>query len=144
MGDSGNMTANEDSRKLVRRHLLYYLQIIDAKSNEAVGRLGDINTGGVLILTDREFPEEKVIPVRIVLPEALGMKHKGVEMAIRTRWCRPDTPKGHFAIGCSIEEIDGVNKELIPELIEKIGFSDGNKKIYLKNDQNIFQDPQLE
>lgn len=144
MSDSNNMAGNEDSRRLVRRHLLYYLQIIDLNRDEPIGRLGDINTGGVLILTDREFPAEKVIPVGIVLPEALDMNHKRVEMAVRTRWCRPDMPKGHFAIGCSIEEIDGVNKELIPELIEKIGFSDGNKKIYLKNDQNIFQDPQLE
>lgn len=144
MNDSGNMADISDSRRFLRRHLLYYLQIIDAKSDEAVGRLGDINTGGVLMLTDREFSIDKVIPIAIVIPKALGMSHKSAEMTVRTRWCRPENRKGHFAVGCSIEKIDAANKKLIPELIEKIGFSDGSKKIYLKNDQNIFQDPTLD
>lgn len=144
MSDSGNMTSNEDSRKLVRRHLLYYLQIIDRDSEGPIGRLGDINAGGVLILTDREFPAEKVLNIAIMIPASLGMSHKSIEIAVRTRWCRPDSPKGHFAVGCSIEEIDQANTKRIPELIEKIGFSDGSKKIYLKNDQNIFHDPTLQ
>ncbi len=119
---------------------MYYLPVMDAKRNEPLGRLGNINGEGILLLTNCELPLDRTYSVSIRIPEHLGFGRPTLEMEIQPRWSQQEKARGLHAIGCAIASLEPQGKDLIGLLIARIGFSDGSKKIFLKNDANVFLD----
>ena len=42
-----------DNRKAKRRNLIFYLRVFDRNTNEVIGHIVDVTTGGTLILTEK-------------------------------------------------------------------------------------------
>lgn len=131
---------NLGSRTSVRRHLLFYLSVLDLNTERQVGRLGDINKDGVLLLSRQPLEAGTVLPIGVVIPNTVDPERSMLELVVEVRWCRTDTRPDMYAIGCSITSIEASDREYIYSLVDRIGFSDGTRKIFLKNDQNVFLD----
>jgi len=129
-----------ENRTEVRRHLLLYLDVRDLESGQSIGRLGDINEKGILLLTDKPLKAGNTLQLGIRIPRTIDPGRAMLEVCAQVRWCRPDIRPDMFAAGCSITSIDDESRSFIETLIDRIGFSDGTRKIFLKNDQNVFLD----
>lgn len=131
---------NLEGRTFIRRHLLLYLKVLNLDTDRLVGRLGDINSKGVLLLTMDRLEAGSVFPIGIVIPETVDAERSMLELVVEVRWCRQDARPDMYAAGCSITSIEEADREYIETLIDRIGFSDGTRKIFLKNDRNVFMD----
>jgi hypothetical protein len=133
-------TSDEAGRFRQRRHLLYYLDVLNAVSGRSVGRLGDITREGLLLLTRTPPENGTVLRISLSIPPTIDPDREQLAMSVEVRWRRNDNRPGFFAVGCSITDIVETDRTYIDRLIDRIGFSDGTKRIFLKNDQNVFLD----
>jgi hypothetical protein len=87
-----------ESRSLVRRELIYYLKVTDRQSGEELGRVGDIHTEGMLVLTPAPLPEQTVYKVFVELPKVMANAEGYTEMPIDAQalWSRPGPKASNF------------------------------------------------
>lgn len=130
---------NSDGRRRVRRHLLLYLNVVDLNTEKAIGRLGDINRSGVLLLLKEPLDIESEIPLAIHIPDTVDGSRSALELLVSVRWCRAAENPGLYEAGCTIIGIDEDDRRYIDSLIERIGFSDGTRRIFLKDERNVFR-----
>ncbi|MBN2873997.1 MAG: hypothetical protein JXM71_02785, partial [Spirochaetales bacterium] len=100
--------------------------------------LGDIHEEGLLLLTPMGLGRGNRFNAAIKLPAPLGAGREAVNIDIEVRWSRKDSGDKTYQNGCSFVSLEPGDREFIVGLVEKIGFSDGHRKIVLKNDDNIF------
>ncbi len=61
-----------DLRRLKRRHLVYYLEVFDSKSNEFLGHLVDLTIEGIKLVSKNYIEPNKEYLLKMVLPEMVG------------------------------------------------------------------------
>ncbi len=127
-------------RGSTRRHLYYYLEVLDRSSGVTLGRLGDIHEEGLLLLTPASMRPGARFIVAVQLPAPIGMGRTTLELEIEVRWSRKDGIGTTYQNGCSFVTLAQADKDYIDGLVERIGFSDGQRKIVLKNDSNMFME----
>jgi len=127
-----------ESRGAPRRHLFYYLEVLDKATGASLGRLGDIHDDGVLLLASGSLRVGIRFVMSIQLPEPIGRGRGTLDLEVEVRWSRKDASGNLYQSGCSFISLSQADREYIEELVQRIGFSDGQRKILLKNDSNIF------
>ncbi|CBL47063.1 Hypothetical protein HDN1F_34800 [gamma proteobacterium HdN1] len=90
-------------RKVARRHLIYYLRVFDQDSGDLLGNLVDISEHGIMLVSDRELPEDKIFHLRMLLPETVDGS-RDVEFSAKSRWCGNDTNPDFFDTGFELIE----------------------------------------
>lgn len=126
------------ARSGTRRHLYYYLAVIDRASGAALGRLGDIHAEGLLLLTPVSIRPGSTFKAAVQLPAPIGLGRAELELHIEVRWSRKEAAGNSYMNGCSFVSLSQEDRDYIDALVERIGFSDGQRKIVLRNDTNIF------
>lgn len=129
------------ARSSARRHLYYYLEVTDSESGASLGRLGDIHEEGMLLLTPISLGPGNRFKVAVLLPAPAGAGRTKLELDVEVRWSRKEATGNLYQNGCSFVSLSGEDRDYIEGLVERIGFSDGQRKIVLRNDANIFVEP---
>ena len=57
-----------NKRQLQRRHLVYYLKVLDADTQSVLGFLVDVTVGGMRLLSEKAIPLERVYNVIMQIP----------------------------------------------------------------------------
>jgi hypothetical protein len=129
-----------EQRWQARRHLYVYLEVLDRGTGRSLGRLGDIHDQGLLLLSPEPYKPGETFEVIIRVPAAInqGLPDPGGTMAIR--WSRPDLPGTQFQNGCSFDSSDPEARQRIMALVNRLGFSDGRRKIVLRGEDNTYVD----
>lgn len=126
------------ARAGTRRHLYYYLEVLDRTSGVSLGRLGDIHEDGLLLLTPISLGPGTRFMVAVQLPSPIGLGRATLDLEIEVRWCRKEATGNVYQNGCSFISLSQADRDYIDGLFERIGFSDGQRKIVLRNDSNMF------
>lgn len=113
-----------DRRSLRRRHLLFYLDVVDRKTGQVMGQLGDISTDGLLIIAKDPLPRNEIYEVAIRLPRMRGFSQDNVNMTVESRWISPDSNPDLSCTGCQVVDIDDQNRVLVDHLIEVLCFQE--------------------
>jgi hypothetical protein len=112
-----------EKRKLKRRHPIYYLPIMDQENNEMVGKLVDITSEGLMMISEKAVPTQKSYFLDIELPEEIyGQTH--LTFHAKSLWCKKDVNPEFFATGFQFLEITPEDIINIDYLIEHFGFND--------------------
>ena len=111
-----------EQRRVVRRHLVFYLRIFDGKSSRVIGHLMDISQSGLMILSDEPVAVNEEYRLRMHLPWEMAGSEE-VIFGATSRWCRPDENPEFFLTGFQIQDIDPDAQRLICYLIEEFGIS---------------------
>jgi len=112
---------------------------MDSASGRTLGRLGDIHKDGMLILSSVPLVPGSSIPVSIRVPKPFGDGKPDPQGTIGVRWSKSDGPReGQYQSGCFFESMAAEDKARIDLLVERIGFSDGQRKILLRNGDNTY------
>ena len=92
-----------NKRKSPRVTLLDRLEVYDAQSNELLGIMVDISTGGFKILTKNQMGQGEEYLLSIVLP--VGNSDRKIVFKADVRWCGKDINHNSFAAGCYLAQI---------------------------------------
>jgi len=112
-----------DKRISRRRHLIYYSEVKEKGAGKLEGRLVDITTAGMMIVTEDKIEPDKLFEFEVVLPGRVGGKEK-IGFKAKSRWCKKDVNPAYYATGFHIEEIDPDDRNIILGLINQYGFND--------------------
>jgi hypothetical protein len=111
-----------ERRALRRRHLIYNLSVRDPRTNEEIGRLADISTGGLLLVAPRALPVGQVRDVEILPPRVAGGVLGPILASLEARWAGPDANPELCCIGCRFA--GPVDETAIHQLVEFLGLDD--------------------
>lgn len=105
-----------------RKHLLFYLDILDLHTGQLLGHLGDISLDGLMMITDHPMRLNQVRDVLIKLPDGEGLTASSIEAEVEVRWTRPDMNPNLHRIGCRFLKISSQNRELIEQVEKLLGW----------------------
>lgn len=114
-----------DRRALTRRHLLFYLDVIDRASGASLGRLGDISREGILVIAPTALEIDRSYQVRIILPTTIrDFSKPAIEAEVVACWTSPDANPELQCSGCRFLGISEDDRALVVHLIHILGFQE--------------------
>lgn len=121
-----------ERRQSERKDFSYYMRLIDTQTQELVGHLVDISTGGFKLDSPKPLPLEKDYQLHLDLTSEVASKPFMVFKA-RSKWCQSD-PLDPFVynVGFQITEMAPVDMEIFNRIVEKYGTQITNKRIDLR------------
>lgn len=115
--------ASDNLRKVPRRHLIYYLRVFDADSNEMLGNLVDISTRGIMLVSEKPVEVDKAFNLHMVLPETLEGS-RDVEFRGISRWCRNDVNPSFYDTGFELVDPSSSFMEALDKLVDDCLFKE--------------------
>jgi len=110
-----------ERRKLHRRHILFYSRVFDRKTGTFLGYLGNMNEGGMMIISEDPLDVGYVFLLRIDLPDenyALSV----LNFEAKSVWCKKDIDPHFYNTGFQFIDILDDEKQVIAQIIEDYGF----------------------
>ena len=107
--------------RLKRKKLIYYLQVFDRNTNKLAGRLLDITTEGIMLISDNPIQTDNLFQFRMVLPKELG---KGPEISfdVKSIWSKRDNNPDLYDTGFQLVNVSENDIEIIESLIKWFKF----------------------
>ncbi|MEE4357852.1 MAG: PilZ domain-containing protein [Desulfococcaceae bacterium] len=112
-----------DKRKTKRRHIIYYLRVLDRKTNELTGQLVDITTEGMKLISENPIEPDTFLQLKMLLPEDINRKSE-ISFDVHTMWCKRDINPNFFSIGFEFADILQEDVNIIKNLIYDFSFRD--------------------
>ena len=105
-----------EKRKLKRRQLIYYLKVLDRETENLVGRLADITTEGIMLLSNTPLETNKEFKLKLVLPSEISGDHY-IELDAKSLWSKKDLNPDIYGTGFSFVEIASKDIDTIQALV---------------------------
>lgn len=113
----------KEQRKLQRRHLIYYLTVIDTETDQALGFLVDITTNGIMLMSEAPIETGKVFHLKILLQTDLSEKQY-LNFDARSKWCKNSINSDIYDTGFELLNVKVEEFKDIEEIIDSLGFND--------------------
>jgi len=110
-----------ERRRLHRRHILFYSRVFDRKTGVFLGYLGNMNEGGLMIISEDAIEVDQVCLLRIDLPEDIYSKAV-LNFKAKSVWCRKDVDPNFYNTGFELIEISKDGKDIICQIIDDYAF----------------------
>jgi len=111
----------EDQRKSRRWHPIYYLRVLDKKTNKLVGRVVDISNDGICLITRKPLKTNKKFQFKMRLPRGTRGAREFVFDA-SSIWCDKDINPDYFSTGFQMKNMSQRGRQIIEYLIEDAAF----------------------
>lgn len=111
-----------DKRTIKRRQLLYYLPVLDADTNEMLGRIVDITTEGLMLTNEEAMNEESVRDI-IIVPESEMVDIDKIHLTAECRWSRKANMLSGYDNGLFFLNMTKDKIKTITELIKYLQFN---------------------
>lgn len=117
----------EKERRSERKHLLYYFEVIDCNTNTPAGRVVDITTEGLMLVSENILKQKEVYSLKLKLPEEIKTD---VELTFKAKcmWSKGADNKDLFDSGFLFLDLTDENREIINNLIRWFRFSVSDEK----------------
>ncbi len=112
---------SDDRRSIKRRHLIYYLRVWDLKTDQLLGHIVDINTGGFMLISEKPIEPDQTFGLELHwnAPDDSEIR---IQFQAISRWSSNDINQAFFDTGFElIGQVEDVLKP-IREMIEEYGF----------------------
>jgi len=118
-----------DRRRRERKDFSYYMRLIDNDTQDLVGHLMDISSGGFKLDSQKPIPPDKDFRLRMDLTSEMANKPYMVFVA-RSKWCEVD-PLDPFIynVGFQLISISPSDLEILKRIMEKYGKEVVDKRI---------------
>ncbi len=110
-----------DKRHESRRVFSYYMQLTDAGTEEIIGHLSDISTGGFKLDADHPLPLDKDFEFHLALSSDVADKPYMIFKA-KSKWCQTD-PIDPFVynVGFHLTTMQPEDREIFVRVVNKYG-----------------------
>lgn len=111
-----------DHKRIVeRKHLIYYLKVIDRETNHVIGHTVNISNDGMMLISEESIKTEAIFQLQMFLPEKIqGSRY--LEFSAVSKWCREDENPDFYNIGFQLDNISKERIQVIKHLIDKFCF----------------------
>ena len=117
MADTKDTSFSREQRKVLRRHLVFYLRVFDGMSTRVLGHLADISSRGIMLVCEAPVQENEEFRLRMRLPREIAGRSE-IVLDATCRWCRPDTNPEFYIAGFQVVGLEREFEELITRLVE--------------------------
>lgn len=104
-----------------RKHLVYYLQVVDRNTNQPVGRLVDITAEGLMLVSDYPLATNTIFNLRMILPVG-APEGQHLDFDAKSLWCSNDINPEFYDTGFQLLNATSEEIETIENLIADYGF----------------------
>ena len=104
-------------KRLKERHRYFYSRVYDENTHHQAGRLVDITTVGIRLISDNFIETDTDFQLRMVLPKGIEGK-KSIRFDARSIWCKKTTHTELYDAGFKLTNISPENLEIIEQLIQ--------------------------
>ena len=119
----------DERRNLDRKDFSYYMRLIDNDTQELVGHLVDISSGGFKLDSQSPIPINKDYRFRMDLTSEVASKPSMVFVA-RSKWCEVDPLDPLlYNVGFQLVNISPGDVEIFNRMMEKYGTKSEDKRI---------------
>ena len=108
-----------DHRRNSRRNSPHRINVLAAESEQVLGRLVNITTGGLMFLADQAHDPEAVLDLRLPLPTMANGK-LSIDVTGRVLWCRPDANPRFYRIGLAFDHLGAEEGYLIETVLQRL------------------------
>jgi hypothetical protein len=120
---TGSLRPNPERRTTSRKHIAYYTRVFEAKSNEQLGNLGDITTGGIMLISAVPFPVNANFSLKIELSDDIANK-PFMCIEAQSMWSHPDLDPDLQNTGFRITKISPEDVQIIENIIQAYAIRD--------------------
>ncbi len=113
----------KDIRALKRRHLIYYLDVFDNKNEKMLGKLVDITTRGIKLVSRQPIDIDRDYSLRLIFPEGY-FRSRDLSFEAKSVWSANDINPDFYDTGFEVINIDRESRRVIRRLIDLVGFND--------------------
>ena len=111
------MSISEKVERVRRKHLIYFVKISSSSGEDFTGRLVNISSNGLKLITKKELPFGDTYYLEISLSEKTD-ELKQIACMAKTMWTEHSIGHDHFSAGFEIVEIDDISKKALNELMK--------------------------
>ena len=115
-------TLSKEQRRMKRRHLIYYLEVIDRDTAELIGFLVDITAKGIMLMSEIPIETGKMFHLRILLKTDLSEK-KYLNFDAKSKWCKKSINTEIYDTGFELINSEISEFREIEEIIDALGFN---------------------
>jgi hypothetical protein len=105
-----------EKRKLKRRNLIYYLRVVDRANNRLVGRLVDLTTEGMMLISENPLASNQTYHMKMVLPAEIDLTRE-IHIDAQSQWTKPDVNPELYATGFHFLRVSPQDIGIIKDLI---------------------------
>ncbi len=112
----------KERRTTERHNLIMYLRVHDRTTDDLVGHVVDVSTGGMMLVADNPFQPKETRQLRMVLP-SIEEPDRTVDIDVECRWCGPDVNDTYFDAGFRFLNESAELREIIRGVVDDVGFA---------------------
>ena len=110
----------QESRRLKRHNIAAVIEVYDASRGQLLGRLVNIHTEGLMIVTEGSLKADHVYQLEIRLPEPLEGA-SAIRTGVDCLWVRETDGSNMGWAGCHIIDLSDLARRQIEALVEQMG-----------------------
>jgi hypothetical protein len=111
-----------ERRKLERKHLVIYSRVFDRKTGRIIGYLGDMTSGGAMIIGEQRIEPGTELDLRFDLPDMPELDRDHLDVRARTVWCQPDVDPSFVNVGFNFLDLAEEHLKIVEILIDLYEF----------------------
>jgi hypothetical protein len=111
-----------EKRGLERRHLIFYLRVMEQGTPAVLGFLVDLTTEGFMLMSEKPLPVGKKFKLSMRVPRGAS-PDKVIEFSALSKWCHTSVNPDLFDAGFEMLEITPAAYKQIRTLIKELGFN---------------------
>jgi len=108
----------ESKRKVERKHLIYYLKVIDQETDQIIGHAVNISNEGMMLISEKPIKTEFLFQLKMFLPEKIE-DSRYFEFSAVSKWSREDENPDFYNIGFQLNNVSTEAVQVIEGLIDK-------------------------
>jgi hypothetical protein len=110
----------QSQRRLTRRHLAVYLDVVERGSGVSIGKLADLTPTGLMISSSEPLEVNATFHLSITLPEGIANRPT-IDLQARSLWSKPDANPSLFTTGFELTRLSDEDRRLISRLLVDYG-----------------------
>ncbi len=111
-----------NKRKQKRRHLIYYLKVVEKETNNPMGYLVDITTEGIMLMSEIAVETGQIFELKILLQTEMSRREYLVFKA-ESVWCKKSVNSDLYDTGYRLLNVTPHDFKGIEEIIKELGFA---------------------
>ncbi|MCP4584201.1 MAG: PilZ domain-containing protein [candidate division Zixibacteria bacterium] len=112
----------DERRAAPRRHLYYYSRVFDENTQQMAGRLVDLTTKGMMIVSEKPVDSETTFKFKLFLPKSIEGK-KTLIVEARSRWSKQAVNPDLYDNGFQLLNVTPDSAQTIRSLIQTSSFN---------------------
>ncbi len=108
-------------RILERRHLIFYLGVVDLDTRQQLGYIVDISEGGIMLMSNQSIEVGEVFRLKVTLPGS-GEYGESFSFEAQSIWSRQGPTEEIYDTGFKLLDCSKEQLEAIRHVIEELGF----------------------